>query len=523
MVFWLAASAHALPAPRDTIPPTGKWIAPKAYSVISTNQVRVAVEAADSGGSGVDRVVFYASYWDNTSHFRKRDSIGQAVKFPYEIIWDCTEVPDQAYTKLRFFAKILDRAGNVQQWLGTPDPIIPPVRGHDIWRTREGKILQEWKEDTSLAAYPWDCFVLDRNPAYKTNCLRSFEGGGVTVDGSLEDWRPRDSIRFNNNDNQVTVYSARDRERLYFGIRVLDGSVVNLCNAAGDSSDGDMVELFLDLDHRRQEIMDRRDQQFTFAPCGTYWVNTIDTLDWHVVVRPDIQYAVRLQGTLNRESDRDTGYTMEIGLPWGVLGRNPGGSDSLGLDIFNTDQDFIQGTRYFSSWSNLKMTSLCNPSEWGSLALVRERRGLPGLLLLALGGAAVAATAGFIRYRIKARRINEALSQVPVKEQIQKAKDLIAANFAQEDLNRETVAERVCLNPAYFGVLFKKETGKVFNDYLNDFRVRQAENLLKTTKIDITQIAYKVGFRSLSSFNKIFKKIHSASPRQFRESQIGRN
>jgi two-component system response regulator YesN len=109
----------------------------------------------------------------------------------------------------------------------------------------------------------------------------------------------------------------------------------------------------------------------------------------------------------------------------------------------------------------------------------------------------------------------------PIKEQIQKAKDFIAEQYKEEGLDREAVAQNVCLNADYFGVLFKKETGTNFGDYLTEYRLQQAEGLLKNTKMDISQIAYQVGFGSLATFSRAFKKRYAVAPKGYRKHLTG--
>jgi AraC-like DNA-binding protein/quercetin dioxygenase-like cupin family protein len=64
---------------------------------------------------------------------------------------------------------------------------------------------------------------------------------------------------------------------------------------------------------------------------------------------------------------------------------------------------------------------------------------------------------------------------------------------------------------------FKKATGKTFLQYLNDIRVHEAAKQLIENELSITQIAYKVGFSNISSFNRYFRKVKNLSPSEFRK------
>ena len=63
---------------------------------------------------------------------------------------------------------------------------------------------------------------------------------------------------------------------------------------------------------------------------------------------------------------------------------------------------------------------------------------------------------------------------------MKKAIDYIAAHYQEENLDRDTVAGHIFMNPNYFSTLFKKETGTSFVEYLNNYRINKAEELLKS-------------------------------------------
>jgi AraC-like DNA-binding protein len=64
----------------------------------------------------------------------------------------------------------------------------------------------------------------------------------------------------------------------------------------------------------------------------------------------------------------------------------------------------------------------------------------------------------------------------------------------------------------HFSRLFREITGKNFLEYLNEFRIRKAEKLLKKTDISISEAAYAVGFNNTTTFNRIFKAINGCTP-----------
>lgn len=63
---------------------------------------------------------------------------------------------------------------------------------------------------------------------------------------------------------------------------------------------------------------------------------------------------------------------------------------------------------------------------------------------------------------------------------------------------------------------FKKSTGHTFIHYLQKVRIEKACQALITTDLQIAEIAYSVGFESISNFNRTFKKMKNKSPKEFR-------
>lgn len=98
---------------------------------------------------------------------------------------------------------------------------------------------------------------------------------------------------------------------------------------------------------------------------------------------------------------------------------------------------------------------------------------------------------------------------------VEKARDYIDTHYMNEELSLRTVADFVGLSPTYFSVLFKKEIGLNFSDYLTRIRIRKSKNLLCCTSKMIYEVAYEVGFRDYRYFSQIFKKHTGQTPRQF--------
>ena len=62
----------------------------------------------------------------------------------------------------------------------------------------------------------------------------------------------------------------------------------------------------------------------------------------------------------------------------------------------------------------------------------------------------------------------------------------------------------------------KKVTGINFTDYVSRTRIENAKNLLLNPNLRVSEIAYEVGFQSLTHFNRVFKKVIGQSPTEYR-------
>jgi AraC-like DNA-binding protein/ligand-binding sensor protein len=101
---------------------------------------------------------------------------------------------------------------------------------------------------------------------------------------------------------------------------------------------------------------------------------------------------------------------------------------------------------------------------------------------------------------------------------IRRARAYILANQA-DPIDLDKVAQAMHVSTFYFCKMFKKATGLTFTDYLSRVRVEKAKTLLLNPHLRISEIAYDVGFQSLTHFNRMFRKIVGESPTTYRESK----
>jgi AraC-like DNA-binding protein len=84
------------------------------------------------------------------------------------------------------------------------------------------------------------------------------------------------------------------------------------------------------------------------------------------------------------------------------------------------------------------------------------------------------------------------------------------------DISLNDIAEYFSITPAYVSMLFKKEHGYNFKDYLNMYRINQAKIIIKQeTNIKNVDLATAVGFNSVNTFLRLFKKYEGVSPGKY--------
>lgn len=104
---------------------------------------------------------------------------------------------------------------------------------------------------------------------------------------------------------------------------------------------------------------------------------------------------------------------------------------------------------------------------------------------------------------------------------IAKAKKYIHAHLDQA-LPLGEVARVAGLSESHFCRLFKDSTDLTLTDYINRCRIEWAKRELLRPEVRVSEIAYQIGYQSLSQFNRSFARITGTSPTAFRREQLDR-
>lgn len=99
--------------------------------------------------------------------------------------------------------------------------------------------------------------------------------------------------------------------------------------------------------------------------------------------------------------------------------------------------------------------------------------------------------------------------------EIWKARKFIDEN-SDEGISLKRVAAPLNISGSYLSEKFKRVTGINFVDYVARIRVRKTQYLLENSDRRISEIAFAVGFQSLSQFNRVFRKLIGKSPSAYR-------
>ena len=99
---------------------------------------------------------------------------------------------------------------------------------------------------------------------------------------------------------------------------------------------------------------------------------------------------------------------------------------------------------------------------------------------------------------------------------VQKTVLLIDSDIAA-DLSLSSLAQSQGVSAGYLSTIFKRETGKTVSSYIREKRIKHAEHLLVTTRLQIQTVALHCGIVDVQYFSKIFKKLTGKTPKEYRE------
>jgi YesN/AraC family two-component response regulator len=98
---------------------------------------------------------------------------------------------------------------------------------------------------------------------------------------------------------------------------------------------------------------------------------------------------------------------------------------------------------------------------------------------------------------------------------VKKAIDSMRTRY-REHIDLSAIAKTVSLSPSRLAHLLKDHTGKSFTQNLRSIRMAEAHQLLSSTDLKVHSIAMMVGFDDPGYFRRLFKRLYSETPQEFR-------
>lgn len=89
------------------------------------------------------------------------------------------------------------------------------------------------------------------------------------------------------------------------------------------------------------------------------------------------------------------------------------------------------------------------------------------------------------------------------------------------NISLNEIASHVGMNRSAFCTFFKRNKGMTFSQFLTNYRLETARELLISTQKQISEICYAVGFNDMPHFTRVFKKAYGKAPSNYRKNFIG--
>ena len=167
----------------------------------------------------------------------------------------------------------------------------------------------------------------------------------------------------------------------------------------------------------------------------------------------------------------------------------------------NGEADILRSKNSDNKDSEISISTLCEPIIYGKF-----------LTMLALiGKAQIEYDNPDSQYQIKKREYASKIMTVC---------DYIDEHFTEE-ITLEEVASKIGYSKFHFSRIFKKLTNMSFYKYVNQQRIKYAEELLSGTNLSISKISIQCGYSSTSAFIRMFKQLKECTPTDFRELREG--
>lgn len=100
------------------------------------------------------------------------------------------------------------------------------------------------------------------------------------------------------------------------------------------------------------------------------------------------------------------------------------------------------------------------------------------------------------------------------KREVRRAIEIIRRDYALP-ITVGKVAQELFVSPSYFMALFKKDMGKTFSEYLTEYRLKKAIEMMRMHEYKIYEISNMVGYKNSKYFSQAFKRYTGCTPKEY--------
>ena len=242
---------------------------------------------------------------------------------------------------------------------------------------------------------------------------------------------------------------------------------------------------------------------------------------WHTSTINELVYLMNgsIKLTYNNQSHIISSGEIAL-LPAGCLHREEF-SDKVNLETFFIHFTWEHQKTFFSLVNNVNIKKLSPNIRFEVHTIINSLRAITNLrgknrllaqarlnLLLTIIYCDIKTISGSIEQREFAKR----------QHLVRRAKSYMNANF-YKSISLDDISDYLKVSKFYISRIFKDETNMSLFEYLNDYRMQIALQLLREGRLYISEIAANTGFSDRKYFSKVFKKFYGKSPTQYISSQ----
>lgn len=106
---------------------------------------------------------------------------------------------------------------------------------------------------------------------------------------------------------------------------------------------------------------------------------------------------------------------------------------------------------------------------------------------------------------------------------VKAATDYVESNLSNPDMSVETMSEALSMSRVHLYKRLLSVTGSTPSEFIRLIRLRHAEHLLRESQLNVSEVAYKVGFNNPRYFSKYFKEMYGVMPSQYKKTDDGKS